>query len=108
MCLDSEFIDVDKYQWPQIIKLFNLNTYSLKKFMSRVICHFNVLSFSNTHLLPSFRTKESMSIDMIIIPCKTAYYNNAHGEIYFPEVGYNYHLWSSSAASESTFFRPLH
>lgn len=29
-----------------------------------------------------------MSTDMIIISYKTAYYNNAHGEIHFPEVGY--------------------
>lgn len=90
MCVDSEFLDIDKYQWPQI-KLSSLNTYSVKKNVlpeSFVISMFHPFQTPACYLL-TFRTKESVSTDMIIIPCKTAYYNNAHGEIPFPEVGYN-------------------
>lgn len=41
------------------------------------------------------------------MPHKTAYYNNAHGEINFSEIGCTYHLWSSSVASKSTFSDPF-
>lgn len=50
-------------------------------------------------------TKESVHEDMM--PHKTAYYNSVHVEIYFPETSCIYHLWSSTAASKSTFSDPF-
>jgi len=50
-------------------------------------------------------TKESVHEDMM--PHKTSYYNSVHGEIYFPETGCIYRLWSSTAASKSTFTDPF-
>lgn len=72
--------------------------------VSSIVSVFHAFRTPTCYLL-TFMTNESVPASNM--PGEAAYYNNVHREIYFPEIGCTYHLWSSSAASKSTFSDPF-